>query len=70
MLVEIGFGGALMPSLLVYAMASLVLFVIIDRVATAAGFYGIVWHPALVRVALWAGLISALVLLTRPEGSQ
>ena len=66
MLIEANLGGALAPSLLLYAVVSIVLFILIDRVASAIGFYRIVWHPALVRFALWLGLLSALVLLTRP----
>jgi len=66
MLIETNVGGALAPSLLLYVMVSIVLFLVTDRVASAIGFYRIVWHPALVRFALWVGLLSALVLLTRP----
>lgn len=68
MLVEISLGGALMPSLALYAVASIVVFVVTDRAASAIGFYRIVWHPALVRLALFACVLSALVLLTRPGG--
>ena len=66
MLIETNVGGALAPSLLLYGLVSIVLFLVTDRVASAIGFYRIVWHPALVRFALWVGLLSALVLLTRP----
>ena len=67
MLVEVSLGGgALAPSLLLYVIVSIVLFLVIDRVASAIGFYRIVWHPGLVRLAIWACLLSGLVLLTRP----
>jgi hypothetical protein len=66
MLIETNVGGALAPSLLLYVLVSIVLFLVTDRVASAIGFYRIVWHPALVRFALWVCLLSALVLLTRP----
>jgi hypothetical protein len=66
MLIETNVGGALAPSLLLYVLVSIVLFLVTDRVASAIGFYRIVWHPALVRFAVWVCLLSALVLLTRP----
>jgi len=68
MLVEVSLGGALMPSLALYAVASVMLFVVADRVASAIGFYRAVWHPALVRLALFACVLSGLVLSTRTGG--
>ena len=59
MLVEISLAGALMPSLVLYVVASLVLFVAADRLASAIGFSRLVWHPALVRLALFACVLSA-----------
>ncbi|HME24611.1 MAG TPA: DUF1656 domain-containing protein [Acetobacteraceae bacterium] len=67
-MVEISLGGALVPSLAAYVAASIVLFLATDRVASAIGFYRAVWHPALVRVALWASLFSGLVLSTGSGG--
>ena len=69
MLVEVNLGGgALAPSLLLYVMVSIVIFFVTDRVASLIGFYRIVWHPGLVRLAIWACTLSGLVLLTRPGG--
>jgi hypothetical protein len=65
MLREIALFGALAPSLLLYFLASTALFLVIDRVASPLGFYRLVWHPPLVRLALFACLFSGLVLLTR-----
>ena len=64
MLREVSLFGALAPSLLLYFLASIVLFLVIDRVASPLGFYRHVWHPPLVRLALFACVFSGLVLLT------
>jgi hypothetical protein len=64
MLREIPLFGALVPSLLLYFLASIALFLVIDRVASPLGFYRFVWHPPLVRLALFAGVFSGLVLFT------
>lgn len=66
MLREIGIFGALMPSLLLYFLIAIPLFLGIDRVASPLGLYRLVWHPPLVRLALFVCLFSALVLLTGP----
>jgi len=64
MLREVSLFGALAPSLLIYFLASIALFLVIDRVASPLGFYRLVWHPPLVRLALFACVFSGLVLLT------
>jgi hypothetical protein len=64
MLREIPLFGALAPSLLLYFLASIALFRVIDQVASPFGFYRFVWHPPLVRLALFNCLFSGLVLLT------
>jgi hypothetical protein len=64
MLREIALFGALAPSLLLYFLASIPLFLMVDRVASPLGFYRFVWHPPLVRLALFVCLFSGLVLLT------
>lgn len=66
MLREIGIFGALMPSLLLYFVIAIPLFLAIDRLASPLGLYRLVWHPPLVRLALFVCLFSALVLLTGP----
>jgi protein AaeX len=66
MLREIGLFGAGVPSLLLYFLAAIPLFLVIDRLASALGFYRLVWHPSLVRLALFVCLFSGLVLLTKP----
>lgn len=66
MLREIGLFGALMPSILFYFLASIPLFLVIDRLASPLGLYRLTWNPSLVRLALFVCLFSALVLLTGP----
>jgi protein AaeX len=64
---EINLFGGLAPSLLLYFLAAIGLFVLLDRgLVTPLGFYRLVWHPPLVRLALFVCLFAALVLFTRP----
>jgi protein AaeX len=49
---------------LLYFLAAILLFLMIDRLASPLGFYRLVWHPSLVRLALFVCLFSGLVLLT------
>ena len=64
MLREVGLFGALVPSLLLYFLAAIPLFLVIDRLASPLGFYRLVWHPPLVRLALFTCVFSGIVLLT------
>jgi hypothetical protein len=66
MLREISLFGALVPSVLLYFPAAIALFLVIDRLASPLGLYRLVWHPPLVRLALFVCLFAGLVLLTRP----
>ncbi len=66
MLREIGLFGAGVPSVLLYFLAAIPLFLVMDRFASPLGFYRLVWHPPLVRLALFVCLFSGLVLLTKP----
>lgn len=47
MLREVPLFGALAPSLLLYFLAALLVFVIVDRLVTRLGFYRLLWHPSL-----------------------
>ena len=67
MLREIGLFGALLPSLLLYFLAAVPLFLAIDWLVSRLGFYRLVWHPPLVRLGLFVCFFSALVLLTAPR---
>jgi hypothetical protein len=66
MLREVSLFGAGVPSVLLYFLAAIPLFLVIDRLASPLGFYRLVWHPPLVRLALFVCLFSGLVLLTKP----
>jgi hypothetical protein len=66
MLREVSLFGALVPSLLLYFLAAILLFLVIDWLASPLDRYRLVWHPPLVRLALFVCLFSGLVLLTRP----
>ena len=64
MLREIPLFGALAPSLVLYFLGAVLLFVLIDQVATIAGVYRVFWHPPLARLGLFLCLFSGLVLLS------
>jgi hypothetical protein len=64
MLREVALFGALAPTLLLYFLAAIPLFLVIDRIASPLGLYRLVWHPPLVRLALFACVFSGLVLST------
>jgi protein AaeX len=66
MLREVVLFGALAPSLLLYFLAALLLFLVVDQLASRIGFYRLVWHPPLVRLAIFVCLFAGLVLVTRP----
>lgn len=66
MLREIPLFGALTPSIVAYFIVAVLLFLVVDRLAAPLGIYRLVWHPPLVRLALFACLFSGLVLSTAP----
>jgi hypothetical protein len=66
MLREIGLFGALVPSILLYFLSTIPLFLLIDRLAAPLGAYRHDWYPPLVRLAHIAGLFSGLVFFTAP----
>ncbi len=66
MLRELALFGALAPSLLLYFLAAILLFVILDRLIARLGAYRLVWHPPLARFGLFLCVFSFLVLSTRP----
>jgi protein AaeX len=66
MLREFALFGALAPSLLLYFLAAILLFVIVDRLIDRLGVYRFVWHPPLARFGLFLCMFSLLVLSTRP----
>jgi hypothetical protein len=60
---EIPVFGTLVPSLLPYFLAALVLFVVTDRLLSVIGLYRGAWHPPLARCGLFLIVFSSLVLL-------
>ncbi|MBV8192248.1 MAG: DUF1656 domain-containing protein [Alphaproteobacteria bacterium] len=64
MLREVSLFGALAPSLLLYFVAALVLFVVVDPLFAGLGLYRFAWHPALARFGAFLCLFSVLVLST------
>ena len=66
MIGEIDIYGVFIPPLLVWVCAALPLTAVLRRLLRWLGVYRLVWHPPLVRLALFVCLFSGLVLLTRP----
>jgi len=66
MLREIVLFGALAPSLLLYFLGAIPLFVLADRLVTRLGVYRLVWHPPLARFGLFLCIFSTLVFSMRP----
>lgn len=70
MLREIALFGAGVPSVLLYFLAAIALFLAADQLANRLGFYYLVWHPPLVRLALFVCLFAGLVLFTCREDAR
>jgi protein AaeX len=64
MLREVSLFGALVPSLLLYFLASVPAFLALDVLASRLSVYRLLWHPPLARFGLFVCLFSALSLLS------
>jgi protein AaeX len=64
MLRELALFGALAPSILLYFLGAILLFIVLDRLLIRLGIYRFVWHPPLARLGLFLCLFSVLVLST------
>jgi protein AaeX len=64
MLRELALFGALAPSILLYFLGAILLFIVFDRLLIRLGIYRFVWHPPLARLGLFLCLFSVLVLST------
>jgi protein AaeX len=64
MLRELALFGALAPSILLYFLGAILLFIVLDRLLIRLGIYRFVWHPPLARLGLFLWLFSVLVLST------
>jgi hypothetical protein len=62
MLGETSLFGALAPSLLLYFLASIPAFLVLDRIVSRLGIYRLLWNPPLARFSLFVCLFSALSL--------
>jgi hypothetical protein len=60
---EVALGDALVPGLLVLFIASLALLWLFDWLVGRYGFYRLVWHPPLFRLAFFVCLFGTLGLL-------
>lgn len=66
MLREVPLFGALAPSLLLYLIVAILVFVPADKLVGRLGVYRLVWQSPLVRFGLFLCVFSILVLATRP----
>jgi len=66
MLHEVSLFGALAPSALLYFLAAIPTFLVLDRLLSRLGAYRLMWHPPLARLALFVCLFYGLSLLPVP----
>lgn len=60
---EIAIGGMLMPGLLLVFLVCVALLWLAERFAGRQGWYRYMWHPSLVRIALFIIVFGALGLI-------
>ena len=65
MIGEVSLYGLYVPPLLLLALAALVVSRLLTLALGKAGFYKLVWHPALFDVALFVIVLGGLTYLTR-----
>ena len=63
---EISIGGVFLPSILLLAVAALILTAIATRLLAVAGLYRVVTYRPLVDLALFILILGLLALLTGP----
>jgi protein AaeX len=64
MLLEVSLFGALIPSLLLYFVAAVALFALVDWLLMRLDLYRFTWHPPLARFGAFLCVFSVLVLST------
>jgi hypothetical protein len=57
---EIAIGGILAPGLIVSALLAFVAMLVLRRLLSWIGFYGLIWRPALFNAALFMLLLGAI----------
>ena len=62
MLSEVDVGGIYVAPIVVYAVAAIPLFLILRWVLGRLGMLRTIWHPALFELAIYATLLSLLIL--------
>jgi hypothetical protein len=67
MLRELSIGGVLVSPLLPYFVATIPVFWLVDKLFQRVGGYRWVWHPAMVRLALFVILFTLLFFYGRFE---
>jgi protein AaeX len=58
---EIDLFGVFLPPLLAYAALAALIWRALRMVLERAGFYGLVWHPALFNLSAFVGILAAVV---------
>ena len=66
MIAEFDIYGVFVPALLVFAIAALLLTLVLTRLLQVIGFYRFVWHRPLFDVALGVILFGAVVAYAEP----
>ena len=66
MIAEFDIYGVFVPALLVFAIAALLLTLVLTRLLAAIGFYRFVWHRPLFDIALGVILFGAIVAYAEP----
>ncbi len=61
---EIALLDALVPTLLLAFLASIVLHTVLDRILGCCGVYRHVWHPSLFRIGIFVCIFALCGLLT------
>jgi hypothetical protein len=61
---EIAIGGILAPGVIVSAVLALVAMLVLRRLLSWIGFYGLVWRPALFNAALFVLLLGGIAAIS------
>jgi hypothetical protein len=61
---EIAIGGILAPGLIVSAVLALVAMLVLRRLLSWIGFYGLIWRPALFNAALFLLLLGGIAAIS------
>jgi hypothetical protein len=63
MIREIDLFGVYLPPMLAYAAGTAVLWLLLRRLISSAGFYRFVWHPPLFNAALFVLILAVIVVI-------